>query len=798
MNPITPEYLKTWRRSFAAALILSLLSSMAYGQADTTLSSLTKQFSRYQQQNLHEKLFVHMAKDFHLAGELLWFKVYCVDETFNKPLDFSKLAYVEVLDDSNTAVLQAKIALENGSGNGSLYLPVSLVSGNYQLRAYTNWMKNFSPELYFHKTITIVNTLSEAAVQTPADKDLSSLDFFPEGGSLVSGIQSKIAFKMTGKDGKGFSSSGFVLDQKDTVARFTSLKFGMGSFLFTPVDGKSYVAKVRLPDGKVLSKELPPALPQGYVMQLIAAGESALKVTVTAGGIEPGAMYLIVHSGQQVTLAEVSGGNGTVASFIIPKEKLGAGVSYFTVFDRHKQAVCERLYFKQSQTLTSSVSPDQARYPSRVKATINVSLPATPQDADLSMAVYRLDTLEQNDPLTISDYLGLFSNLKGNIESPSYYTKNDDPETREALDNLLLVNGWRKIRLEELSANARPGFKFLPEYNGHIVSGKVTDSRTNRPASGITVFASVPGKKIRLFTAKSDVNGAIIFNTTDLYASNELVLQAGDGADSVYRVEVVPPFSTDFAQWQSPPLVLNERSVRALHERNVNVQVQQIFAGAKQRQWYTPPADTISFFDRLSKKYLLGNYVRFNTMEEVLREYVFEITVGRRNNAYVLNLIDPKNKGLFKGKPLMMVDGVPVFNMDKIVKYDPLKMKMIEVAPVKYFLGSAYFEGLANFSTYAGDLAGFEIDRHATVVDYEGLQLKREFYAPVYDTDQQKQSPVPDFRDLLFWEPAVQSGKKQVSFYTSDQTGKYMVVLQGVTTAGKLISTTTVFNVTQK
>jgi hypothetical protein len=90
----------------------------------------------------------------------MWFKLYDVDASFHLPLDISKVAYIEVLNTQQVPVLQTKIELQKGAGNGFLQLPANLPSGNYSFRAYTNWMKNFDADFYFEKPVTILNTLS--------------------------------------------------------------------------------------------------------------------------------------------------------------------------------------------------------------------------------------------------------------------------------------------------------------------------------------------------------------------------------------------------------------------------------------------------------------------------------------------------------------------------------------------------------------------------------------------------------------------------------------------------------------
>src|ERR1700712_1800097 len=130
---------------FCSALLICLA---AISQSAVT-SDLQDKFTQYQLHSLQEKIFVHTDKTFYLAGEIIWFKIYNVDESFNKPIDLSKVAYVEIISEDQKAVMQAKIALQDGAGNGSLIIPSSIASGNYKLRSYTSRMKNFSADYFF-------------------------------------------------------------------------------------------------------------------------------------------------------------------------------------------------------------------------------------------------------------------------------------------------------------------------------------------------------------------------------------------------------------------------------------------------------------------------------------------------------------------------------------------------------------------------------------------------------------------------------------------------------------------------
>ena len=156
--------------------------------AQRPLDAVTQSFNDYNKNNLQEKLFVHTGKSFYMTGEILWFKVYATDASLNQPLDLSKLCYLELLNKEHKPVLQAKIAMTDGSGNGSFQLPYSVNSGNYMLRAYTNWMKNAGADLFFEKNITIVNALRKPdwhGADVPVDYDVQ---FFSDGGNLVNDL----------------------------------------------------------------------------------------------------------------------------------------------------------------------------------------------------------------------------------------------------------------------------------------------------------------------------------------------------------------------------------------------------------------------------------------------------------------------------------------------------------------------------------------------------------------------------------------------------------------------------------
>ncbi len=762
-----------------ATIALVLAAGCCFAQS---VPDVTAKFDAYSHNTLPEKLFVHTDRQTYLTGELLWFKIYAVDGIYNKPLALSKVAYVDVLDDKNIAVMQAKVNLVNGSGNGSVFIPVTVSNGHYKLRAYTSWMKNFGPAYYFEKAITIVNPqkIPEASgAKTSAGYDVQ---FFAEGGSLVAGLQNKVAVKVVGADGLGSDFVGAVINQKnDTLAAFVSLKFGMGSFLLTPMAGNIYRAFIRFADGKSLIKDLPAVAPQGYAMRLTDNGTGQLDIAISSQSNPNDNVFVFAHTRQLTKLAKaVTLTNGT-AHVLIDKTVLDDGISQITMFNGARQPVAERLYFKRpAQKMFITARADEPQYGNRKKVTISVDTKnktGVTLNADLSMSVCRVDGLQEAGQEDILSYLWLKSDLQGNIEQPGYYFTDG---SAEAADNLMLTQGWRRFEWSNVLNSKPAAFNFLPETYGHIVTAKITNTLTNTPANGIVAYLGVPGKRVQLFTSKSDSAGRLLFNTKDLYAG-EIVVQTNTLIDSTYRIDVQSPFSEQYSAGVSPQFSVNQGLKDAFEYRNIEMQVPNLFAGDRIKQFDEPQTDSSGFYKKPNNTYLLDNYVRFTTMEEVLREYVKEVVLVKRRGKFHIRIQGEKS---FLEDPLILIDGLPVFDADKLMGIDPLLIRKLEVVPQRYFYGPANMESILSFTSYKGNLAGLEIDPHAIAVDYEGLQMQREFYSPVYDTEAKIKSHLPDFRNLLFWQPAVLSNG-QVSFYTSDEAGEYVGLVQGIGANGE-------------
>jgi len=152
-----------------------------------------------------------------------------------------------------------------------------------------------------------------------------------------------------------------------------------------------------------------------------------------------------------------------------------------------------------------------------------------------------------------------------------------------------------------------------------------------------------------------------------------------------------------------------------------------------------------------------------------------------------LRLLNQPYKVFFDNNPLVLIDGVPVFDMNKIMAVDPLKIKKLEVVSRKFYKGKDTYEGILSFSTYQGDLGGYSLDPNALVVRYDGLQINKEFYSPSYEDPSQRKNRLPDFRTTLFWSPNLQLNQSNntLQFYSSDLPGQYLILIEGLSPDGK-------------
>ncbi len=779
------------RKIVIICCFLSIASTLALAQP--AVNQLVKKATDFNVAHYQEKVFVHLDRSFYLTGETVWFKVYLVDGFIHEPTTTSTVVYLEILDRDNTPILQTKISVQDGKGNGFIALPASLGSDNYSMRAYTNWMKNFDSDFYYQQLISIVNPF-RSLVKTDKKTD-SKLDiqFFPEGGQLVDGINSKITCRVVSETDGGVDYRGFILSaQGDTITRFKPLKFGMGSFEFKPDLNESYQVVITH-EGKKHNAKLPSIQSSGYVMHVTDTSENRFYVKVRSKGKEGATqIHLIAHTRQVIKLTATQNLVNGSADFMIPKNTIGKGISSLTIFNSELKPVSERLVFIQPENkIPISIKSDKSSYAIRNKIQLTITPQKINNTANLSLSVYKNDSL-QNDVTDIQSSLWLTSELKGNIESPGYYFSKD-VNTSKAMDNLMLTHGWSRFRWEDVEKQAEP--KFLPELRGHLVLGTIKYRTTRNPMQGVTTYLAYPDKSIQVYDDVSGSQGDFLFETHNLQGRKKLFIQTSQ-PDSLIRIEVISPFSNQFSSQPISAINVTNEMANALTARSVSMQVSDAFKTQPGNSNLS--SDSSSFYGKPDEHYDLDEYTRFPVMEEVMREYVKGVRLRKKDGKFIFRVNDNLKSAVFDNEPLVLLDGVPIFNTDKFMTFDPLKVKSIDVMTGKYYLGRLSFDGIVSYETYTHDLGGYQFSTNTFTIDYDGLQAQKEFFSPRYETKKEQESRLPDARHLLFWAPDITlfNEQKQLDFYSSDQPGTYKALLQGISEDGNPIVEECTFTVT--
>jgi hypothetical protein len=515
----------------ATVIILGFSSFPASDEKTQELISRTHQYNlRFPQ----ERIYLHLDRPSYWANDDIWYKAYVKDS----PIDESNL-YVEIINSSGSVVYKNISWIQNGLAYGDIHLGDTLSTGMYQIRAYTSWMRNFDEVWFFRKDLVIWNVFDTITQRDSYELEAKHVDlqFFPEGGTFVSGVKNRIAFKATDHHGKGIDFDGAIYD--DSGNRIIEIKSdykGIGSFVLEPQKGKKYYAEIRLGDQLVKSFSLPKAAEDGMSLAINSLDDSIIKIQITERSLdpeknqEPG--YLVIgQSGgeicyhKEVLIGEVTG------NIDIEKKILPGGVIRFTLFDPNLFPLCERLVFNnQLNIVPLVVKTEKSGYLPREEVKIGLAAflnERQPCSSNLSMSVYNISTQMKTEEYSnnILTHFLLHSELKGDIENPGFYFKDDSVATLRALDNLMLTHGYREFEWKQILEGEFPDIQFPPEPSIQL-TGRVRSLTTGKPVVNgkVTMMTvqSLPG----VYEEETDSLGQFRFPDLFFYDTIYVVLQA--------------------------------------------------------------------------------------------------------------------------------------------------------------------------------------------------------------------------------------------------------------------------------
>jgi hypothetical protein len=352
------------------------------------------------------------------------------------------------------------------------------------------------------------------------------------------------------------------------------------------------------------------------------------------------------------------------------------------------------------------------------------------------------------------------------------------------------------VKKNPSQASFKPDRHYLPETKGQFLTGKVYESGTTTPKANELIYLSIIGTQPEFYTSKADSEGVIRFEIVDFYGNGEVHLQSSD-PDANVDIIIDPSFSEVFAALEVPSLNIDEKWESYLTQASQNMQVRNVYSSIIPFDEHQPSADSLPFYGIPDQKYYLDDYTRFPLMEEVLREYVAGIFPRKRNDEFYFKMVNVEKNEIMNNEPLMLYDGLPIKKANTIMELDPRLVKRIDVVTKRYLMGGAIFDGITSFHSYKGDLAGLD---PALIVgqDYSfiGVQKGAKYVFPDYE-DVNSKSTLPDFRNTLYWTDSkeISDGLGEVAFFTGDDTGTYLIDVEGISDSGDLISQKKFFKV---
>jgi hypothetical protein len=715
----------------------------------------------------YEMVYIQTSKDVYESGEDLWFKAYVLDARFLVPSLLSRTLYLRLSDSENATIFwQEKYEITDGFSNGHIYIDSELPEGEYFLAACTSHSLPAYPadfrairKIKIRKDILApeqIETTSSAkreetggwlrqkiSVESP-DTARIGFGLFPEGGHMVSGIRAKVAFKAVNYRGVPIDVSGMVYMDDTPILNIETSHAGMGSFTLVPETGKKY--SVRLSDPVTdTTFFLPVVNDSGITMSLDQRSQESLILVISQSSELPAQqVYLRVQS-RGVPCGTATGLLNGRLRIRLPLTGMPQGIAEITLLNSDLLPVAERLvYINPDSRLIINTEIKEASS-TREKVTLKIVVrdeAGNPVSANLGVTVFDKIFSNPLDSNNISTYFHLTTQLKGRVYNPAFYFNNKNERRLEALDLLMLTQGWRSYVWNEIDLNDIPGaFEKVvnDEIDGEL---EVTSVGKQSAADQTMVMAFSPNKGEERIIILADSTGRFTLPPAflKLWEGDYVYLKPYGPTGARFNIKLTDPFES-------------------------------IGSAMKGREIIVP----------------LAGLMKIKPIPPLLFDYrvvkVPEATIkGEKTNAV-------------RGKYMGMLDSLAKYSTEDYVcrhnilncenhpgEADNRKPQEGEIYSVRS--GSGAMSNIVyKFRTYTEE----ELLRMNNLWRVKAYYLTREFYQPDYDQTDDSYVPVPDFRNTLLWNPGVltdEHGEATLEFFCSDINSIFDVRVEGVSYEG--------------
>ena len=796
-----------------------------------------------------EKAYLHFDNTSYYVGDTIWFKAYVTLAEKQVFSSISRPLYVELVDQAGHVTDKQIIKLSQGEGSGQFVLPQSMLSGYYEVRAYTRWMLAFSDPQYFSRTFPVyqlshsdqlersISTyeLSPSMEKRPEEtREKLSLRFFPEGGQLVEGVTSQVAFKAESKNEGNIQLSGTLYTKEgQEITSFETLHDGMGAFEYTP-SALPAIAKVNF-QGKQYEFTLPKALPSGYILK-VDNNAGAISVTVSCNAATPQdtLAVFISHQGRPHAYQLIHCQANEPQQFTVLSRKLPAGVLQISLLNRAGNTLCDRFVFA-SPRAPLQISPKglkeiYAPYaPIRCELQLNNAI-GEPMPGKLSVSIrdaVRSDYMEYDNNI-FTDLL-LTSDLKGYIHQPGYYFTESSLRKQKELDILLMVHGWRKYDMTQQIGISPFTPLQLPE-SQLVLYGQVKSTILKNKLKDIALSVMVK-RDAEIITGQTvtDENGHFSIPLEDFEGSMEAVIQTRkvgkernkdasilidrhfSPATRAYGYKELHPEWGNIAHWQQEAEKFDSLYMDSIRRVDWLYLLDEVEIKSKRRRQSTNMATKINeqsidaYYDiRQAVDQLRDNGKVLTTIPEVMEKLnpLFYWDRSNDNCTYrqkpICYIMD--NKILSSTEVNMMlteIDGLAsiiiskgtggiddeIIQNSKMSDSNDIDVTELDKYSIFYLIPLPRHDVLNKHETAA-------LGTRQTVM--QGYTPALEYYSPAY-IDKELYMDKADKRRTLYWNPTVQTdenGKAVIECYNNQYSTPLIIQAETMSNDGKIGSVT--------
>lgn len=644
------------------------------------------------------------------------------------------------------------------------------------------------------------------------DYDVS---FYPEGGYLINGALTRVAFKAVNSAGLAEEVEGTIYNsQGEYRADLKTVHGGMGLLGIVANEEESYYLECVNKRNLKKRFDLPKGISHSYGLQTNRKDENLLvSVVHPEGRSVPNDLYLLIHQNGEVYFFDTL--SKKRKELIFSWDLLPQGLLQVMLLDKDLKPLSERLVFSPLKEETQlRMKTDKPAYPMREKIALEMELTdqkGMPLAGHFSLAVTDSRDVEVDSLHSIASTLLLTTELKGHIEDPAYYFRKDDPETQYALDLLLMTQGWRRYDIPQALHENYAHPSILPEM-GLTISGRVTQIDSKKTIANGEVIMMLTGTDEESYIDQTTTNeeGLFLFDRMEYTDSTKLFLHSlnAKGKDYVQihmddityprtglfdrnKVYIEPEKEELIAQEENPDHTLQKAEKRAMYDENMQVvNLKEVFVTAKKIEKKQGPdrsayASSFTPVIDFEKKMETRHY---SSVSDAFYEIAgVDVTRdGEGNSRLVI-----RGGSSLSASPyaMILVDGSAVNDpaiLDVINVYDIATIEVFKGADAAIF-GMQGGNGAVNIQYKTGASRGDNPTFNKLVKTMLGVQRPAEFYAPTYETPQKKSSYLPDLRTTVYWKPNIrmdEEGKARLEFYSADTPTVYDVVVEGLTTDG--------------